>query len=500
MKFRITSPTKAYIENYSLEDLTLLAKLLTYKNTASEHLVKRHYKNVWWRQKNFDTWNVRLTELKMDVTHILSWSDERGPYIRPGSIPWLGLDAEVINEVVYPTPKKIPWLKKLPFELYPYQNQSVEKLGIEKHGSVSLTTGSGKSMILLKLYREMGLKTAIIAPSKSIFHELLEQLERHFGKGKIGKFGDGKKLLGKNITLCIGDSLANVKEGTPEWEFFSSKQVICVDESHQWGAETLESVCHGLFANTPYRFFLSGTQTRGDGSEMLLNSIIGKTVHTLSTKDAVAGGYICPHEYRIVEVESSNPNMHPKDALDDKRIHFLKNRNIANFAAKLANADALTNKRQTLILVEELEQISMLIPLLKVPFAYAHSESKPERLAELGLERVKPADSVEMFNRGLAMVLIGTSTIQTGTNIYKTHNTINWVAGTSVIKTKQGAVGRTVRKDSSNPFPNPNAPKENALIWDFAVTDADLQMTHLDKRIEHYGDSGSEIKWIKLKR
>ena len=88
---------------------------------------------------------------------------------------------------------------------------------------------------------------------------------------------------------------------------------------------------------------------------MLLNSIIGKTVHILSTADAVAGGFICPHDFRIVEVESSNPNMNPKDALENKRVHFLKNRNIAEFAAKLANADALTNKKQTLILVEELE-------------------------------------------------------------------------------------------------------------------------------------------------
>jgi hypothetical protein len=42
----------------------------------------------------------------------------------------------------------------------------------------------------------MGLKTAIIAPSKSIFNELLTKFEHHFGKGKVGAFGAGKKKLG----------------------------------------------------------------------------------------------------------------------------------------------------------------------------------------------------------------------------------------------------------------------------------------------------------------
>jgi superfamily II DNA or RNA helicase len=276
-----------------------------------------------------------------------------------------------------------------------------------------------------------------------------------------------------------------------------------VDESHTFGAETLEEICYGVLAEVPYRMFFSGTQTRNDGAEKLLQSIIGQTVHTLTTREAIAGGYICPHDYRIVNIESSNPNYATQDVLDMKRKHFLKNRNICAFIAKLCNAAALS-RHQTLVLVEELEQISMLLKLLKVPTVYAHSEKKPDRLATLDLSKVDPGESVEKFNKGEAMVLIGTSCIATGTNIYPMRHTINWVGGTSEIKTKQGAIGRSVRLGSHNPWRELNerncSPKTITTIWDFNVFDIFVMSRHLEDRLPYYHESGTEIKTIDLKK
>lgn len=485
--------------NSTREDLTILAKQLSYKNTANAHKLKRHYANKWARSKNREAWEAQLEELKKSVNKICMFQEEGKVYIRPGSLPYLGISPEYIESaVVYPTAKKVPWAKKLPFELHPYQAASVENLIAAKHANVELCTGAGKSAILLAVCRETGFRACIVAPSKSIFNELLEKFELHLGKANVGAFGDGKKRIGKKFTICIGDSLVNVKPGSKEWEFFSKLDMMCVDESHTWGADTLEDICHGVLADVPYRFFFSGTQTRGDGAEKLLQSIIGKTVHTLSTKEAIAGGFICDHNFTIIEVESSNPNYQSADILDMKRVHLLNNRNVAAVIAKLANAEATTHRRQTLVLVEELSQIAMLIPLLKVPFAYAHSESKPERLRELGLQKVDPAESVEKFNKAEAMVLVGTSCIATGTNIYPTHNTANWVGGGSEIKTKQGSVGRSVRLSKHNPWEQKCTPKLVARIWDFDIYDIEALSKSLDDRVSYYGDSGTEIRRIKL--
>ena len=498
MKITTIHPSKAIVEaNY--EELAILKQKLTYTNTAVVHDTKRHYNNFWMRSKNPEKWQTTLDELKKRAKRTLVFEDNGQVWIRPGNIPYLSsLNPISDNNLTYPVPKKVAWKKMLPFKLHPYQEESWKRLLEIKHGNVELCTGAGKSAIILQICRETGFRSAIIAPSKSIFNELLEKFEHHFGKNMVGRFGDGKKVLGKRFTICISDSITNIKPDTEEWDFFSSLECMLVDESHTFGAETLEDICYGVLSDIPYRFFFSGTQTRGDGGVTLLQSIIGQTVHTLTTKQAVEGGYICPHEYRIVSIESSNPNFNDSDALAMKRAHFLKNRNICAFVAKLANAEATTRRRQTLVLVEELEQIAMLLPLLKVPTAIAHSEKKPQRLLELGIPKVDTTESVDLFNQSKAMILIGTSCIATGTNIYPVHNCINWAGGVSIIKTKQGAVGRSVRLDTQNPYHNLCEPKPKAIIWDFNVFDIPIMVRHLEERLLCYADSGSEIRQIKL--
>lgn len=500
MKINIKTPSKAYVQA-TPEELDSLRYNLTYTNNSAAHDLKRLYSNHWFRNKNKEKWNQAIEETKKRVRNTLVFEDSEGIFIRPGSLSYLDItNIELINEINYPKTKMVAWAKPFKLKPYDYQKESISKLIQIKHGNVELCTGSGKSLIILNICREMGLKTAIIAPSKSIFNELLKKFEYHFGKGKVGAFGAGKKKLGKLFTVCISDSVCNVKEGTKEWEFFSNLDCMIVDESHTFAAETLEEICYGVLSNIPYRMFLSGTQTRNDGTEKLLQSIIGKTVYSLTTKEAIDGNFICPHDYKIVSIESSNPNYNSQDVLDMKRQHFLKNKNICAFIAKLANVAALKSKQQTLILVEELEQISMLMKLLKVPTVYAHSEKKTERLLELGLEKVDPDESVEKFNKCEAFVLIGTSCIATGTNIYPTHNTINWAGGSSEIRTKQGAVGRSVRLGIHNPWVDKCQPKSKATIWDFDVYDVYVMQRHLEERLSFYSESGTEIKFIKLNK
>jgi superfamily II DNA or RNA helicase len=497
MKFEIVNSTKAMIKDATEAEMAALSKELRYVNTANQQLLRRHHNKQWMRRQNPERWEHELETLKASVNKSLLFECDSGPYVRPGSLPYIE-GAKVESHVTYPTPKKMPWAKQLPFKLHDYQQQSVEKLLEVKHGNVELCTGAGKSAILLTLCRETGFRAAIIAPSRSIFYELLDKFETHLGKGNVGAFGAGRKKIGKRFTICISDSLVNVKPGTEEWDFFSNLDMICVDESHTWGADTLESLCHGIFYKVPYRFFTSGTQTRGDGSKKLLQSIIGKTVYKLSTKEAVDGGFICPHSFVVVDIESSNPNFTHREAIVMKRMHFLNNRNIAAFAAKIANSESIVNGKQTLILVEELNQIALLVPLLKVPFAYAHSDSNTAKLEAMGLQKVDPDESVLRFNRGEAKVLIGTSCIATGTNIFPCHTTINWVGGTSEIRTKQGAVGRSVRMLNQSPWADKCTPKTHCKIFDFNIRDIYIMERHLEDRLEFYKDSGSEIRHIKI--
>lgn len=500
IKINIENPTTCFLEDVSSDEISKLKSYLTYNDTSVAFALKNLKENRWLQSNKPETFRIRKEELERKLkTCMLQFSQESNKYwFHPGSLPWMKsvFNFNIKNNIKYPEPKKMPWKRPLPFDLYPYQKESVKRLLEIKHGCVELCTGAGKTAIILTLARELGLRTVIVTPSKSIFLEILDKFEDHLGKSNIGAYGDGKKKIGKNLTVCVSKSLTMLEPGTPEYDFFANADVVIGDECHTLAADTLESVFHGVLKNVPYRFFLSGTIVRGDGKDGLLESIVGEKVYELTTKEAVDGGYICPVKFIIFETVSKDVKKY-KDALKAKRNQFLYNHNIADISAKIANSAWNQANESTLILVEELEQIKMLKERLNVPFDYVHSAAKSDA-AEFGLETRKVDETVESFNKGEIKVLIGTSCIATGTNIYPTHNTINWVGGSSEVKTKQGAVGRSVRILEKSKYKEFHKPKPFSKIYDFRISNVSLMEFHLQKRISMYKETSNDIKNIKL--
>lgn len=495
MIFKIVSPTKAYILDASKEELDKIKSQTHYVSESVLYLINQHKTKSWWRKRNPDTWQETLDNLISQKDKYLLFKDEKGFWIRPGYISYLkNIKYEIQNYVIYPEFKPLKWKTKPSFEPYDYQSDSNDLLLSVKHGCISLPTGAGKSYLLELITKNSGLNIAIITPSASIFNQLLNEFTELFGKDLVGGFGDGKKDTSKKITICINKSLVNLKEGTKEYDFFASKQMICVDESHTFAAETLEEVCHGVFSEVPYRLFFSATQTRGDGSEKLLYSIIGPCVYEMNIEEAISKGYLCPLKFTVIKTYSPSP-LNPKDVMENKREHFLYNFNIAELAAKIANAKWRSLNESTLILVEELIQIKMLVKLLEVPFGYVHAASKKEA-AELGLEAVDSAEQIERFNKGEIKVLIGTRAIATGTNIFPTHNTINLMGGNSEIITKQGAMGRSTRKLEKSKYKDYHKPKPFSMIYDFDVKGNKILELQLKNRIKYYEESGQEVKFV----
>lgn len=487
MKAILESPTEAILSGSSAE-LQAAKEYLTYTHTGNAMMLRRHLKNFRWKNSDPAGWKNAAVELQAKVNHRLYEEAENGALkIKPGSIHYMqkrGLNIEVINNIKYQTLKPQRWYNPLPFELHSYQKESAENLLGIKHGAVTICTGGGKTAIIMKIAREAGLKTIIMTPSASIFNEILKGFEHHFGKDSVGALGDGKKRLGKRFIVAISKSLTNLKPGTKEYEEIASAQVLLADEAHTLPASTLEEVCHGVLKDVPYRFFFTGTHVRNDGTQKLLEAITGPVVKTLSTKEAIEKGYVCDHEFKIVKVKSTLPLFQAQDALEMKRKHFLHNKNIAELAAKIALSAYQAKKEQTLILVDEVKQIDLILPFF---------ENKGLTIAT-AIGNGDPDEAVEAFNAGKAQVLIGTSCISTGTNIFPVHHMINWQGGSSEIKTKQGAVGRSVRKLKGSKYEKFHVPKEKAIIWDFDVVGIDDMERHLATRIDFYADSGTPIR------
>lgn len=497
MLFRIIEPTAAVFEG-SESELSELKQMLTYTNTSVSYLISKHSKNKWFKASKPEEWRARMNELQAEAKKTLVFQKNGLTFVRPGSLPFLkeaGLAFDVEDHVEYPKDGYFSWKVPPKFQPYEYQSRSVEELRKARHGAISICTGGGKSLISAMLTKAHGLKTVVIVPSKSIFIELFHFYETHFGKGKVGAFGNGKKDITKDITVAIGKSLTLVEEGSPEFEFFQKKQVLIADECHTWAASELDTVCNSLLKNVPYRYFMSGTQTRGDGAIKLLQSITGPVVYDLTTKQAIEGGFLSPVETRIMTVESDS-NCKSSDIAKMKREHFLYNRNILDKAATIANSMAAKRNETTLILVEEIEQISELVKRLNVPHGYIHGNTtKSDELKRLGLEKSDLKETLLKFNRGEIKVLIGTPAIEVGTNIF-CHNGINLQGGASEINVKQGIIGRMVRRLDKSSFAALHPPKEKARLFDFKVQDVEPMERHLKTRIKFYEETGGAVIFV----
>lgn len=496
MNFLIIEPTVAVFQG-SDHELQKLKSFLTYTNTSVSYLISKHMKNKWFKQRNPAEWAERLNQLKVEAKKTLVFEKNGLTYIRPGSLHYLkeaGFDFTSENHVIYPDKGSILWKTKPAFEPYEYQAKSVEELIKSRHGSVSLCTGAGKTFLSALITKNLGLETLVVVPSKSIFLELLHFFETHFGKNKVGAFGNGKKDISKQITVAIGKSLTMIEEDSPEHKFMANKKVLILDECHQWASTELEKVCHNIAKDVPYRFSMTGTQTRGDGAVKLLQSITGPVVYELSTKDGIEGGFLSPVETRIITVGSKSTKNTSNPGIM-KQEHFLYNPEILEKTAQIVNA--LADKNETsLILVEEIEQIAKLAKLIKVPFGYIHGNTtKKEDLKRLGIEKSDLTNTLLDFNMGKIKVLIGTDCISTGTNIF-CHNGFNLQGGASEIGVKQGIIGRMVRRLDRSRFAKYHPPKKVARLFDFKVQGVDMMERHLATRVKFYEETGGKVFFI----
>lgn len=523
--YTVISPTVVKLSGITKpSQWKLINKTISYKNAEVDAEIMRLKKNRHWKKTNLNTWSARLEELnKHSIVYLYNKIDDTTALIRNGSVHYLRsageeLYGDIINNIKYPQLTQMTLDKPLNMALRAYQKDSVSKLIERKHAHIELSTGTGKSLIILSLVQQTYVKTAIIVPGIENFEAIVRLLEYYCGKNVIGHFGNSRKNIhaSTRVIVCIGKSLSNLKIGTPEYDFFKGMEMIIFDESHTSAVKSLDHVCNEVFADVPYRFFMSATQVRSNNETPLLQSIIGECVYDLTISQAVEYGFISPHDFEIYNDVKVPSGLISDNPLIIRRDAFLNNPYIAKIIAKRAMDDLKIGK-SSLILIDEVNQINIFVDVFKemypqisfnniddTPVVFAHSETKKDRLREIGLPTFSTGSKlinwcIEKFNKGEKQILVGTSCIHTGCNLYPQATVYNWYGTASEIKTKQGAIGRAIRKYEDNPYKNEIPDhifrKSNTTIVDFDVGVL-LLRKHLKSRIEYYKESRSIIRYI----
>ena len=491
LKIQLKTPTIIRLQDLTQSEVDQLNVALTYENKPVYFELQRLKNNPRMKYVLGKNYIPRIAELEAKALVNLLKSDQEGYFTYAGlltRIRQMYPKAVFEDLVVYPEQELIPWAKPPSETLRYYQKESVEVLLNNNRGAIELATGLGKSLIIRQLTKEHGLPTIIMAPTQSIFTQLYETLKTAFGAKYVGRFGDGKKEP-KLFTVCIADSLATLtvetEGGTPD--FIKECKVFICDESHLCPAETLAKVCLELLGHVPHRYFVSGTQVRNDGADLMLEAIIGDVLYTKSVKEGVEEHFLAKPNFRMIKV-GSDSTYYGKDVLKMGREVFLKNESIAEIVAKVVERSVAQNQ-PVLVFVDELEQVTLLEKYLKTPFGFAFS-SNPKKI-KFGKNVIidEPTELVKSFNNLELPVLIGTSCINTGTDFKPVSVLVNWQSGTSVIKFPQ-TVGRGTRLVDG---------KTEFWYFDFLVSrtdDYDPINRHCKERSKMYQEIYPSVKVI----
>ncbi len=443
----IESPTIVRITGLD-DKRAALARELTFVDQAAQYEAKRFVHAKWYlNQYGKEAFVARLAELRAAVNRCLLMEDEKGLYTYSGLASRLShvFKVDIRNDVVYPEYGSVPYDKMPKLSQRPFQIASKEALLAVKHGGVEIGTGLGKSFIIENLAKAIGLKTIIMAPSRSIAGQLYKQLQQAFGKKRVGLYGDGRKDFKKLITVGISASLTRIEKDSDAWKELSKAQVFIADESHLCPADTLASVCFGLCAAAPYRFFFSGTQLRADGAGMLLDAITGPIVFRMTVKEGVDKGYLAKPNFLIAKIDSPSQYM-SDDHMDMMNVHYYRNPVLAQHAAEITNRSIELLGHQVLILVEHVDQLQYLLPHFKHEVGFAHGGLTKDNKDSVDprFHASDPDALVERFNSGSLPILVGTSCISTGTDIRTPKTVIYLQGGQSEVKIRQ-AIGRGTR-------------------------------------------------------
>lgn len=450
--FKVKGPL-AYLEGLSDKELAALKAVATYHDKSAEFDYKKFRKNRWFAAKYGDVafqdeCDARKAAIKQClvkerdgvVSTYAGLLEDLQQALKP-----FGKELTVVASEDPPEYTPVPWKKQPPLSR-PYQKVAVERLMSTTLGAIEYGTGLGKSIVIANLVRNAGLKAIVMAPSRSIGNQLYDTLRTLLGDAKVGFYGDGKKVYQKLVTVGIAASLTKLEPGTPAYEELSKAQVFITDESHFLAADTFEKVAMGVAKAASYRWSVSGTQTRGDGAEMLLKGLTGPIVAKMTVKEGVDQGYLAKPVFTMYRVPSPS-SYWSEDANDMTRVHLYKNPAVSKAAGSLAATLATKLGQQVVVLVDEVEQFTLLLPYLPVDqVRFAHGGLNKDNRGKVPQEfhQSDPKELVRDFNERKFSILVGTSCIATGTDILPVDSIIYLVGGKSFIGASQ-AVGRGTR-------------------------------------------------------
>ena len=150
-------------------------------------------------------------------------------------------------------------------------------------GIITAKTGSGKTVMAIKIMSLLRLSTLIVVPTIALIDQWVERITQFtdLTKDDIGIIQGKNYDIDKPVSVGILKSLATI--GYPK-EVYNNFGLTIFDEGHLLGAETFSKVSYSF--NDKFRLMLSATPRRKDGAQKVFEYNIGKVINK-NTSDII---------------------------------------------------------------------------------------------------------------------------------------------------------------------------------------------------------------------
>lgn len=358
---------------------------------------------------------------------------------------------------------------EFPHELREYQEEVVKQALKAQRGILSSATGSGKTLMALKLVQELGVKTLFIVNTKEALYDTVRAAKACFPKETIGVYGDGKHTLGKFLTIAIMASVARCFKNKDKKFIQENYQCLIIDEYHHVGSDTWMQAVMSIDAF--YKFGLTGTAFRNDGASIMLQAATGKLIGNIKAKDLQEQGFLAKSKIYFVNCPDPQELDRPLQYREIYRFGIVKN------AVRNALIGKLVKKhlgKSILVVVEQIEHGEELFKQLKkIDKKTVFISGKSKQRKELK----------EAFERGDLRTVIASRIYNESADVPILEVVINASGGRSGIAVIQ-RVGRSLRLREG---------KEEAVIYDFYDSFNYKMEQHSMERMKWLKKEGHEV-------
>lgn len=272
-KLNIRLRNAVYINRSGLTTplINFLKEELNFANT--EFFVKKKMgKNTWGTERYFKM----IEETETDIITPRGFIGKLIRFCREQKIDFDFSDERQKTIVV-------PYIPSI--ELREHQKIAIEASDKKYFGVIVAPPGSGKTIVGLSIIANKQQSALIVVHRKQLADQWAERIESFLGipKREIGKIGQGKNTIGKQVTIAMIQSLEKAIESDQADKLLKSFGTIIVDECHHVPAETFRSTISKF--NSFYVYGLTATPFRKYNDGKLIFIHLGDIIAEIKPKD-----------------------------------------------------------------------------------------------------------------------------------------------------------------------------------------------------------------------